>query len=144
MGRMNLGNASDANRMKILNQSTTKYWDRRFLGYSVMAAIWLFFRELIQCQDAEGLRDYAISCIDVVYTNATNYELPVTTISLVQGDALGGGFEAALAANVVVAERGCKMGLPEILFNLFPGMGRLSIADSKVESQKGRRFHRQR
>ena len=40
-----------------------------------------------------------------------------------QGDALGGGFEIALAGNILVAERGAKMGFPEVLFNLFPGMG---------------------
>ena len=81
------------------------------------------FRDLIASGDSDALLAYSRDCIDIVYNNAVNYQQPITTISLVQGDALGGGFEAALAANVIVAERGCKMGLPEILFNLFPGMG---------------------
>jgi DSF synthase len=29
----------------------------------------------------------------------------------VQGDALGGGFESALSGNVLIAERGCKLGV---------------------------------
>lgn len=81
------------------------------------------FRSLIQQRDGQRLLDYAKACINVLYQNFVHLERNLTTIALVQGDALGGGFEAALSSNVVIAERGCKMGLPEILFNLFPGMG---------------------
>jgi DSF synthase len=56
----------------------------------------------------------------------------LTTIALVKGDALGGGFEAALASNVIIAEKGVRMGLPEVLFNLFPGMGAYSLLSRKV------------
>ena len=56
----------------------------------------------------------------------------MTTISLVQGDALGGGFEAALASSVLVAEESARMGFPEILFNMFPGMGAYSFLSRKV------------
>ena len=82
-----------------------------------------FFSKAIEAEDREALVAYARDCVDLVYTNATNYGLPITTISLIQGDALGGGFEAALAANIIVAERQCKMGFPEVLLNMFPGMG---------------------
>ena len=61
-----------------------------------------------------------------------HYNLDLTTISLIQGDALGGGFEAALSSNVIIAERGVKMGLPEVLFNLFPGMGAYSLLSRKI------------
>jgi len=81
------------------------------------------FREKILSGDADSLRVYARDAIDLVYLNAVNYEQPVTTISLLQGQAMGGGFEAAMAANVIVAERQCKLGFPEIMFNMFPGMG---------------------
>lgn len=47
----------------------------------------------------------------------------MTTIALLKGNAMGGGMEAALAANVLIAERQVTMGLPEVLFNMFPGMG---------------------
>ena len=60
------------------------------------------------------------------------HELPITTISLVQGDCLGGGFEAALSSDIVVAERHARFGFPEILFNLFPGMGAYSFLDRRV------------
>ncbi|MDX1518692.1 MAG: crotonase/enoyl-CoA hydratase family protein, partial [Gammaproteobacteria bacterium] len=59
-------------------------------------------------------------------------ELDLTTISLVHGSALGGGFEAALSSHVVIAERNAEMGLPEVLFNLFPGMGAYNLISRKA------------
>lgn len=90
------------------------------------------FESLARDQDRESLLDYAMACIDLVYANYVNLELPLITISLVQGDALGGGFEAAISNNVVVAERGAKFGLPECLFNLFPGMGAYSLIARRI------------
>ena len=98
------------------------------------------FAELIKNQDREGLLNYATACIDVLYPNAVNFELPLTTISLVQGDALGGGFEAAISSNVVIAERSAKFGLPEILFNLIPGMGAYSFLIRRTSPAVTRRL----
>ncbi len=91
------------------------------------------FKEHIEKQDRAGLMRYAKACIDVVYTNAVHLHLPLTTISLVQGSALGGGFEAAISSNVLIAERGTELGMPEILFNLFPGMGAYSLLARKLD-----------
>ena len=60
------------------------------------------------------------------------FHTPVITIALVQGDAFGGGFECALSFDVLVAEKSAKMGLPEVLFNLFPGMGAYSFLSRKI------------
>ena len=90
------------------------------------------FLHAITDHDRDALLKYATSCVDVVYANATNYNLPITTISLVCGDALGGGLEGALSSSVVIAERGVKMGFPEIMFNLFPGMGAYNFLCRRV------------
>jgi len=90
------------------------------------------FSKYIETGNHQGLLDYAIQCIDILYQNMFHYDLDLTTISLIQGDALGGGFEAALSSNIIVAERGVKMGLPEVLFNLFPGMGAYSLLSRKI------------
>ena len=45
---------------------------------------------------------------------------------------MGGGFEAALSAHVLIAEKSALMGLPEVLFNLFPGMGAISFLSRKI------------
>lgn len=81
------------------------------------------FVRLIRAGEREALQNYAHVCIDAVYDQAISLDLPIITIALVQGDALGGGFEAALSCNLIVAEKSAKFGLPEVLFNLFPGMG---------------------
>ena len=44
-------------------------------------------------------------------------------IAAINGYAFGGGFEIALACDMIVAAAGTKMGLPEILLNLIPGGG---------------------
>jgi len=86
------------------------------------------FRQLIEARDRENLYKYAQACIRPLFLNALHLNRPsLKTITLVQGDALGGGFECALSGNVLIAERGTKMGFPEILFNLFPGMGAMTL-----------------
>jgi len=85
------------------------------------------FRKLIQERNREKLLDYAKLCIELCYLNSVNLHLPITTISLVEGLALGGGFEAALASNILIATEKAEMGFPEIRFNLFPGMGAYSF-----------------
>ncbi len=91
------------------------------------------FMQHIEARDRAALLHYAISCIDCSYAVHSHLNRPnVTSIALVQGQALGGGFESALAANVLIAERGARMGLPEILFNLFPGMGAMTFLGRRV------------
>ncbi len=98
------------------------------------------FAGLIRAHDRDGLFQYAKSCIDVLYPNAVNFDQPLTTITLVQGDALGGGFEAAISSNVVIAERSAKFGLPEVLFNLIPGMGAYSFLIRKTSPDTAERL----
>src|SRR3989442_8203523 len=87
---------------------------------------------LIKSGDRDTLMHYAKLCVDNMYQRICSYGSPMTTISLVQGEALGGGFETALSSNVIVAERRSRMGLPEILFNLFPGNGAYSLLARRV------------
>ncbi len=90
------------------------------------------FIDLIKRRDRDSLLDYATDCIDICHMFFTNLGLPLTTISYVEGSALGGGFESAMSGNVLVAEKHSQMGLPEIRFNLFPGMGAYSFLARKL------------
>jgi len=86
------------------------------------------FLLLIRSRDREALAHYARLCIDNIHAQIQHYQCPtLTTVSLVQGEALGGGFEMALCSDVLIAEESAMLGLPEILFNLFPGMGAYSL-----------------
>lgn len=98
------------------------------------------FLQLIRSRDRDQLLDYASTCVDVVYLNAINLDLPIITVSLVRGDALGGGFEAAISSNLVMAERSAKFGLPEMLFNLFPGMGAYSLIARRIGAAHAERM----
>ena len=89
------------------------------------------FRELILSKDRDHLFEYAKLCIENIWI-LHNMQAPVTTISLVQGQAMGGGFEGALSTHVLIAEKSALMGLPEVMFNLFPGMGALSFLSRKI------------
>ncbi len=95
------------------------------------------FRGLIEARDRSGLSTYGRACVDVLYRNYIAHDLALTTISLVQGECLGGGFEAALSSDVIVAERSARFGFPEILFNLFPGMGAYSFLYRRVGEKRG-------
>lgn len=120
-------------------QDDSRLFDIR---YSVMASLTpnvfnlggqlALFRKLIDQKDRDGLMAYATKCIDVIFPRMCRFDSPLSTITLIQGDALGGGLEAALASDIVIAERNCQMGFPEILFNLFPGMGAYSLVARKV------------
>lgn len=90
------------------------------------------FKSAIVRRDRATLVHYGRSCVDTLFRWWKNCDLPLTTISLVQGEALGGGFECALSSSVIVAEEDARMGFPEILFNLFPGMGAYSFLSRKV------------
>jgi DSF synthase len=105
---------------------------------SPLAGVWNLggdldlFSKLIRARDRERLLAYAIAAAEAGYHYTTSFGLPLLTVSLVQGDALGGGFEAALSSNILIAERSAKFGFPEILFNLFPGMGAYSFLSRRI------------
>jgi DSF synthase len=88
---------------------------------------------LIKARDRDALSHYARMCLDNLHPRIENYGCPtLTTISMVQGDALGGGFECALTSDVIIAEESAQMGFPEIVFNLFPGMGAYSLLARRI------------
>ncbi|HEY2346337.1 MAG TPA: crotonase/enoyl-CoA hydratase family protein [Xanthomonadaceae bacterium] len=90
------------------------------------------FCEAIRRRDRAGLMAYARRCVQGVHAFHDGLGGRAHTIALVQGDALGGGFEAALSCHTIVAEEGVGMGLPEVLFDLFPGMGAYSFLCERV------------
>lgn len=86
-----------------------------------------FFVECIQNGRREALRAYARACVDCVHAASRGFDTGAITLAMVEGSALGGGFEAALAHHFVLAQRDARLGFPEIAFNLFPGMGGYSL-----------------
>ena len=98
------------------------------------------FAACIRRRDLGALKKYARTCVHMQYENSTGFGAPIITMALVQGDALGGGFEHALAFDILVAEKSARLGLPEILFNLFPGMGAYSFLRQRLGRKDTERF----
>jgi DSF synthase len=78
---------------------------------------------LIRARDIESLRMYGRRCVDLVWWLENASSRGVHTTVLVQGDTLGGGLESVMPFHKVIFERSAQAGFPEVLFNLFPGMG---------------------
>lgn len=98
------------------------------------------FEQLIRHRDREGLVRYGHRCCAILDRNIASLGLPMLTIGLVQGAALGGGFEALLSFDFIVAERTATFGLPEIMFGLFPGMGAHALLARKLGSAAAERL----
>lgn len=59
--------------------------------------------------------------IDYKWERILNIKIPV--ISGVEKYALGGGFELALASDIIIASENAKFGFPEVNLGLMPGLG---------------------
>lgn len=55
--------------------------------------------------------------------SSTLESLPMPTIAALDGAALGGGLELALACDIRVASQAAKMGLVETKLGIIPGAG---------------------
>jgi DSF synthase len=94
-----------------------------------------FFVDAIRSGKRDLLLAYARACVDAVYEMFNGIGAGVISIAMIEGTALGGGFEAALAHHFVLAQKDAKLGFPEIAFNLFPGMGGYSLVARKAHMQ---------
>lgn len=91
-----------------------------------------FFVECIKNGRREALRAYARACVDCVHAASRGFDTGAISLAMIEGSALGGGFEAALAHHFVLAQRDARLGFPEIAFNLFPGMGAYSLVTRRA------------
>jgi DSF synthase len=81
-----------------------------------------------------------LQLFEILDRNLRALDLPLLTIGLVQGQALGGGFEALLSFDFIIAERGSTFGLPETMFGLFPGMGAHPLLSRKLGTAMAERL----
>ena len=94
------------------------------------------FIQAILRKDRKTLTRYGDLCVDNMYRRVSGFGADVVTYSLIQGKAFGGGFECALASEIIIAERSSTMSFPEVLFNMFPGMGALSLLGRRIGLRK--------
>lgn len=94
------------------------------------------FSSCILNNDIDSLKKYGRLSVDCTYLFYNSLNKPLITISLIQGDCFGGGFECALGADFIFAEKHSKFAFPETKFGLFPGMGAYSFLSRKIGSAK--------
>jgi DSF synthase len=99
-----------------------------------------FFRTCIANGDAETLRAYSMRCLDLMYAWSTRLKSRTTSIALVQGRALGGGFEMVLSTDYVIAEERSSFGFPEIMFGLFPCTGAMGLLAHRIGARAAERM----
>ncbi len=76
--------------------------------------------EIADLQDVFAAREFAILGQSVFNEIAA---LPIPSIAAINGFALGGGLELALACDLRVASHKAKLGLPEVGLGIIPGFG---------------------
>ena len=99
-----------------------------------------YFRHCIQQQDFASLHAYSKQCLDLMYSFNSLINDQINTIALVQGRALGGGFELALSADCIIAEEHSTFAFPEIMFGLFPCTGAMGLLSSYVPSKQAEKM----
>lgn len=100
-----------------------------------------YFQSCIESGNAGALRAYSLRCLELIRRIFTAAH-EVTTITLVQGRALGGGFETALSASHLIAERGAEFGFPEIAFGTFPCTGGMTLLANRIGLRRAAAFMR--
>ena len=92
-------------------------------------------------KDKEALLRYGNDAIEAIWHNLiVGSQNHATSIAIVEGEAQGGGFEAALSCHLLIAERGTHFGFPESLFGLFPGMGAFHLLAARSDAGLARKL----
>jgi DSF synthase len=98
-----------------------------------------FFVKCHEDRNWGALWSYCQGCTQIASLNYGNIgKLPVSTVAFVEGDAFGGGFEAALSCDMIIASGKARFGFPETLFGLFPGMGGYSLTMRRAGAKEAR------
>lgn len=88
-----------------------------------------FFSKCFKREDTYSLEQYGGNCIAIMNRI---FRKKALTIAYVTGQAFGGGFEVLTAFDYIVANRNATFSLPEIKYNMFPGMGVYTFLSRKI------------
>lgn len=87
---------------------------------------------------ADGARDYAQLGHDVFDDLAS---LPSVVIGVINGAAIGGGLELALACDFRIAVKSAKLALPEVSLGVIPGWGGITRLSKLIGPSRAKRLY---
>ncbi len=129
--------ASDVIRRFPIDYAVTS---SRMAGVYNLGGDLAMFAASIRRGERELLRAYGHACVDAVHGGTIAYGLPIVTVAAISGQALGGGLEAALAHDFLLAEENAMLGVPEVAFNSFPGMGAVTLLTRRLGAAHAERI----
>jgi DSF synthase len=116
-----------------LQTAITSLWDRdqyfrspiRFFAYRASGPVFTlggdldFYLDCIAKSDHSALREYARLSIEGVLGNTSSLSGSAITMATIEGKGIGGGIDAPLSCNLVIAEEQASFSYPEVKFNHF-------------------------
>ena len=99
-----------------------------------------FFKKAIESNNHEALYKYGKDTMELVYGLSTGYLNKLHSVAAVNGLAYGGGFEYALAADHIIASTNARFCFPEVMFNMFPGMGAFTLLKRRISMKDARKL----
>jgi DSF synthase len=97
----------------------------RFFAYRASGPVFTlggdldFYLDCIAKSDKSALREYARLSIEGVLGNTSSLSGSAITLATIEGKGIGGGIDAPLSCNVVIAEEQTSFSYPEVKFNHF-------------------------
>lgn len=104
-------------------------------GVFTLGADLVYLQEIVRSGDRRALLSYARESARMMHTLHSGFGKGVTSIALVQGRCIGGGFESVVACDYVFAERHAEFCFPEIQLGIFPGMGALPLLARRLSKR---------
>ncbi|MGC2142065.1 MAG: enoyl-CoA hydratase-related protein [Methylovirgula sp.] len=97
----------------------------RFFAYRASGPVFTlggdldFYLDCIAKSDHAALREYARLSIEGVLGNTSSLSGSAITMATIEGKGIGGGIDAPLSCNMVIAEEQTSFSYPEVKFNHF-------------------------
>jgi DSF synthase len=100
----------------------------------------LVFLDYIERKDVDVLKAYGDLCIELIHKASSMTNKKITTVAILNGEARGGGLESAIACDIIIAEKGWNISLPEVKYGFFPGMGAFEFLSKRIGVSKAKSF----
>jgi enoyl-CoA hydratase len=128
LNRPEVLNALSAQVLEELNQALSEISEKSFQAAKVLILTGAGEKAFVAGADIKEINQLGVDSAErfaemgqAVFRRLENLQIPV--IAAVNGFALGGGLELALACDFIYASENAKFGLPEVTLGLIPGFG---------------------